>query len=149
MDINQIIELRLRIADPHGYINIVSVDELPDNPSEQTAYRIEEDTYIDNAGQEIDLYVSDSRLWAWIETYGLADSECVAYRAISARLGGTMRVKRLSAGTETTEWQSILELYNYYKKLSDDCSARVSKDAGTNTGRFGSSKPVNIGGGDI
>jgi hypothetical protein len=149
MDINQIIELRLRIADPHGYISILSVDELPDDPASQIAYRVEEDTYIDSFGQEIALYLSDARLWAWIETYGLADSECVAYRAISARLGGTMRVKRLTAGTETTEWQNIAELYNYYKKLSDDCTARNAKDAGTNTGRFGISKQPVVAGGDV
>jgi len=149
MEIADVIDLRLRIADPHGYINIVEVVELPDNPAPQTAYRIADDTYLDGDGQPIELYLSDARLWAWIETYGLADSECVAYRAIAARLGGTMRVKRLTAGTETTEWQNIADLYNYYRKLSDDCSARKSKDEGTNTGRFGASLEPCIGGGDL
>lgn len=149
MEITEVIQLRLNIADPHGYINIISATELPDDPSPQTAYRLGEDNYVDSAGEHIELYLSDSRLWSWIDTYGIGDSECIAYKAIAARLGGTMRVKRLSAGTETTEWQSISELYTYYKKLSDDCSERNRKDVLNISGRFGASAGIEIAGGDV
>jgi len=149
MDINQIIELRLRVADPHGYINIVSVDELPDAPSDQSAYRVDEDVYLDSTGAQIELNLSDSRLESWIETYGINDTECIAYKAIAARLGGALRIKRLSSGSESTEWQSILDLYLYYKQMSEDCTARNKKDLKRNTGIFGSSKPLSIAGGDV
>lgn len=148
MEITEVIELRLRIADPHGYIGIVD-GEIPDSPTPQTAYRLAEDTYVDETGEHIDLYLSDARIWAWIETYGIDATECIAYKAIASRLGGTMRVKRLTAGTETTEWQSIAELYTYYKKLSDECSERNRELTLTNTGRFGTSIAPMIGGGDI
>ncbi len=139
----------MRVADPHGYISIVSVDELPDNPSDQSAYRVDEDVYLDSTGAQIELNLSDSRIASWIETYGVNDTECIAYKAIAARLGGSLRLKRLSSGTESTEWQAILDLYMYYKQMSDDCTERNKKDLGKNTGMFGSSKPVSIAGGDV
>ncbi len=149
MDIDQIIELRLRIGDPNGYIAIEQVSELPLEPNEQTAYRLSSGAYVDMLGERVELYLSDARLDGWINAYGIDAAECRSYTAIAALLGGRFRIVASTSGAESTEYAKLGDLYKYYRNLSDDCKER-NREADSNTsGRFGATKQIYIGGGMI
>ena len=132
MNIENIIALRIRIKDPHGFPMIISATEMPASPDELTAYRLGDNLYYDSEN---------------ISAYGIDASECRAYAEIAKTLGGQMRIARLTTGTETTQWTSLVELYNFYRQLSIDCKAQISSDTGSNTGRIGRSKQPTICGG--
>ena len=145
MDTQKIISLRIKIKDPHGFPKIVSSD-VPDEPDELTCYRTGDDQYYNSDHERQHLYLSDSTLDAMITAYG-DDAECRCYFEIAKNLGAEMRIKRLTTGTETTEWQTLVDLYNYYRALSDACKAQVKSDSGNDTGRVGESKAPTICGG--
>lgn len=145
MDTQKIISLRLKIQDPHGFPKIVSSD-IPDEPDELTCYRTGEDAYYNSDHERLHLYLSDATLDAMITAYG-DGAECRCYMDIAKSLGMEMRIKRLTTGTETTEWQTLVELYTYYKALSDQCKTQLKADTGQDTGRVGQSKTPEICGG--
>ena len=145
MDTQKIISLRLKIKDPHGFPKIVE-SEVPATPDELTCYRTGDDAYYNSDNERLRLYISDETLDAMITAYG-DGAECRCYMQIASSLGSEMRIKRLTTGTETTEWQTLVELYNYYKALSNDCKAQHKADNGQDTGRVGESKTPTICGG--
>lgn len=147
MNIENIIALRIRIKDPHGFPMIVSATEMPASPDELTAYRLGDNLYYDSENNRLDMNISDNALDAMITAHGIDASECRAYAEIAKTLGGQMRIARLTTGTETTQWTSLVELYNFYRQLSIDCKAQISSDTGSNTGRIGRSKQPTICGG--
>jgi len=149
MDIDKIINLRIRIADPHGYNTILAVDSLPDVTDEQTAYRLSASgKYVDYLNDPIKLIVADSVLWTLIDSYA-EGAEYKAYAFMASQLGGQLRLSKLTSGTETTEYTSLLMLYNYYKDLADMAKVRVKEETGNSTGRIGSSVAPSIGGGSL
>lgn len=145
MDTQKIISLRLKIKDPHGFPKIIE-GAVPASPDELTCYRVAEDEYYNSESERLSLYLSDATLDAMITAHG-DDAECRCYFEIAKNLGAEMRIKRLTTGTETSEWNTLVELYNYYKALSNDCKAQVKADNGQDTGRVGESKAPTICGG--
>lgn len=155
-------EIRLRVNDPAGFQNLVEAatpSALPASPAPYTAYKVvSTGAYVSTEKTSgatsadyttLDIYLSDARLSAWIDLDGVDRSECRAYEAITARIGSEMRLKRSSAGAESHEFQTLIELYNYYKALSDSCKERYRESTGNGTGRFGASIEPEIGGGEI
>ena len=149
MNIESIVNIRERIADPAGFIEIVSVASLPANPDEQTAYRVADNTYLDSDGERIDLIISDAALDALITTYGIDKAQCYSYSKIRQQLGSQLSIKKLSAGADSTEFISLAEKYQYYKNLENDCKEKVASKNGNSSGRMGQSIQPIIGGGNL
>jgi len=149
MNIESIIDIRERIADPAGFIEIVSVVSLPSSPDEQTAYRVADNTYLDSDGERIDLIISDGALDALITTYGIDKAQCYSYSKIRQQLGSQLSIKKLSAGADSTEFISLAEKYTYYKNLENDCKEKVASSNGNSSGRMGQSIQPIIGGGNL
>ena len=149
MNIESIIDIRERIADPAGFIEIVSVASIPASPDEQTAYRVADNTYLDSDGERIDLIISDGALDALITTYGIDKAQCYSYSKIRQQLGSQLSIKKLSAGADSTEFISLAEKYQYYKNLENDCKEKVASKNGNSSGRMGQSIQPIIGGGNL
>lgn len=145
MDIQAVIKLRLKIKDPSGYPKIV-IGEVPAKPDELTIYRVGEDEYYSPDGERLTLYLSDATLDDMIRTHG-PHAECRSYGEIAKNLGHEMRISRLTTGAESTEWQSLADLYRFYRDLADDCSRQIAGDEGRNSGLVGRSKQPRIIGG--
>jgi len=159
---NQIKQLRLRIGDPAGVINIIQVstlEDLPETPRQQTAYYVISTRYYMQTSllsgakpsdyTEINLRISDEYLQDLIDAYGVEASICKAYKWIIARLGNELVLVRNSTGAESTEYQRILDMLNYYKQVAKDCTDEYNKSQLNSTGRFYKSKQPNIAGGNI
>jgi len=149
MNIESIIDIRERIADPAGFIEIVSVVSIPASSNEQTAYRVADNTYLDSDGERIDLIISDGALDALITTYGIDKAQCYSYSKIRQQLGSQLSIKKLSAGADSTEFISLAEKYTYYKNLENDCKEKVASKNGNSSGRMGQSIQPIIGGGNL
>ena len=66
MNIENIIALRIRIKDPHGFPKIVSATEMPASPDELTAYRLGDNLDYDSENNRLDMNISDNALDAMI-----------------------------------------------------------------------------------
>ena len=149
MNITNIVLLRERIADPAGFIEIISAPSLPASPDEQTAYRVADNTYLDSDGERVPLIISDGALDALITLYGIDKAQCYSYSKIRQQLGSQLSIKKLSAGADSTEFISLAEKYQYYKNLEADCKEKVASTNGNNSGRMGQGVQPVIGGGLI
>lgn len=158
----QIAEVRVRIDDPSGFASILSVADvtaLPAAPQAYTAYRVEDTgAYVSTdktSGavaadyETVDIYVSDARIEAWIDAESVDFAECRGYHAIASKIGRQMELVRNTSGAETEEFQGIAAMHNYYKGLAKDCEQRKNEDTGNNTGRYGATSAVSIGGGNL
>lgn len=145
MDIEAVIALRLKINDPSGF-PVIQQGDVPDTPDELVCYRVDEDQYYNSDSELQKLYLSDSILDSMITTYG-DSAECRCYSEITKKIGAQRQILRLTSGTETAEWESLTDTYNYYKALRDDCKAQIASDNGNDSGKMGQSKqPTLIGG---
>ena len=154
----QIKDIRLRINDPEGVINITSVatiNDLPAEPEPYTYYYVESSgAYVskesgDTEYSTLDISISDTRIGQWIDANGADYAECMSYQAIAGRLGKELLLKKAQAGAESTEYQSLNDMYRYYKSLHDDCEKRRSSDTGYNAGRYADTKNPEIAGGNL
>ena len=159
---SQIKEVRLRVDDPAGFQDILEVASsanLPAVPAPYTVYKLTDtgaymSTDLESGAaasdySRHDLRVSDARISAWIDAYSVDQAECKALAAIATRLGSEVKLKRVSGGAETTEWTALIELYNYYKELSQECKERYQVSQGNSTGRYVSTDYTVIAGGDL
>ena len=138
-------ELRLKISDPSGVIDILSVANaaaLPASPVRQTAYlEVDPGDYVLYdfdllQWNSLDLKVSDTRLTALIDLWGAADSIPKAIRAIMATLGQGMQIKRITSGADSTEYLTLKDAYEYYKMLIEQYREETAEEAGTSAGRY-------------
>lgn len=158
----QIYDLRLKVADPPGFIAFISIadsSQLPATPASQTAYRqsdtgeykATEKTFgaiaADYAVQE--LRISDSKISALIDAYGEDPAVCRVIKNIIAQLGNEMMVKKNDAGADSTEYTSLKDMLSFYKDLLSICESTVASNEGNNSGRFFTSKIPDVAGGNI
>ena len=158
----QIFDLRLKIADPPGFIAFVSVADstaLPSTPASQTAYK-QLDTGEYKATEKTsgatatdydvqELRISDTKLGTLIDTYGEDSAACRAIKNIIAQLGNEMMIKKNDAGADSTEYTSLKDMLSFYKDLLSICSETASSDAGTNTGRYFTTNIPYVAGGNL
>ena len=144
-------EVRLRIDDPAGFIDLLDVTSLPDTPIHQTAYR-HNGVYKYHDGTEwviLDVYLSDTRLGVWYDAEG-EDYTCVkALKQIIAKLGKEMRLKRSDTGAESTEWTGLRDLLAYYEKLLAEFQEDYEESTSTAGPRWGGSSAPEIAGGNL
>jgi hypothetical protein len=158
----QIINLRLEICDPYGVIDIIEVvtkSALPASPKSQTAYKVTADgayyrcdveaDAVETDYNRIELQLSDSRLEDIIDKYGAAKAISIALKGILKRIGLQFPVVRSANGAESTQYQSLIDLYNFYKGLAADADEQVKIDSNNTSGRFGRMKQPKIAGGNL
>lgn len=158
----QIAEVRVRIDDPPGYqafSEVANAAALPATPAPYTAYRLQdtgeykatenESGATSDDYERLDIRVSDTNIETWIDAVSVDYAECKSYDAIKTRIGAELKLIRAKGGAEDIQWQSLIDTYNYYKTLSDECKDRNKTDAGNSTGRYGTSDQPEIAGGEI
>ncbi len=151
-------ELRLRICDPSGVIAIIAVADgaaisAVVDPARQTAY-LQEDSgeyHIYDPDLEVwehlDLELSDIRLETLIDLYGIDKAAPKAVKLILSAVGKRLGIARSQSGSESVAYQSISDVYAYYKALYESMEEEFSKDSGTSTGRYLRMHRPRIGGG--
>jgi hypothetical protein len=151
-------ELRLRIKDPLGAINLLSVANEDarldvDPPARQTAYQQADTsvyyTYDTDLAEwdPCDLLMSDARLGVLIDLYGAALAAPRAVNDIKAELGQRIAIARTQDGAGQTDYTSLKDMYQFYKDLAASMVEEVAVDAGTSTGRMFRMRSPRIGGG--
>jgi len=158
----QIFDLRLKIADPAGFIAFISVANaaaLPATPASQTAYKQLDtgeykSTTLTTGATSTDytveeLRISDTKIGNLIDTYGEDSAVCRAIKNIIAQLGNEMMIKKNDAGADSTEYTSLKDMLDFYKNLLSICSETASSDAGTNTGRYFTTNIPDVAGGNL
>lgn len=158
----QVKEIRLRIDDPAGFQDFVEVANeaaLPATPAPYTAYKLTDTgayvaTELESGAVAADyvrhdIRVSDDRIEAWIDAYSVDQAECRALQAMQSRIGNELTLKRASVGTEDITYTNLIELYNYYKALSDQCKEKYNETQNNSTGRYGTSTQPEVAGGEI
>lgn len=154
---DEIFTVRLRISDPAGFIAFSEVTSLPSTPASQTAYLYDGSYYATEkessatiSDYEIQtLRISDSVIEGYIDDSSVQGAMCESIKQLIAALGMEMRIKSLSGGADTTEYQSLSDLSTYYKDLLSICVDDKKEDAGNNTGRMFTTMAVEIGGGNL
>jgi hypothetical protein len=150
----QIAEVRTRINDPEGVVNLVQVDtvaDLPATPVPYTYYNVKSTgAYVTKEDGETEystlpIRISDARIESWIDAGGVDYAECMSYGAIASRIGNEMMLKKAQVGAESTEYQSLNDVYRYYKAVSEDCNKRRSATAG----RYVNTVDPEIAGGNL
>ncbi|MDH4127376.1 MAG: hypothetical protein OEV44_01385 [Spirochaetota bacterium] len=152
-------EVRLRIDDPEGFIDILEVATtllLPSDPAPQTCYKVTANgnyysttktTGATSADYTVlPLLISDARISAWIDDKGISYASCNSLKQIIARLSKDYQIKRSVTGSESTEFTSLKDMLDYYHSLLDMCQAEYDKENKNSSGKWGSSKPVIITG---
>lgn len=152
-------ELRLKVSDPSGVIDLVQVANaaaLPATPARQTAYyKIDVAEYVTydfelaEWGDPLRLRISDERLENLIDLWGVAGSVAKVIRAIMATIGQDIQVARITKGADSTEYTTLKDTYEYYKMLIDEFNTEAAEDAGVSTGRYFVTKAPSIAGGDV
>jgi hypothetical protein len=158
----QIKNLRLEITDPYGVIELITVanlTDLPAAPLPQTAYYVaaigafyvteKESGAVATDYRRVELQLSNDRINNLIDLYGEARAVGAALKAITKRLGARIPLVRQSSGAESFEYQSLSDLYAYYKGLAADADVQVNIDTNNNAGRYFASKNPEIGGRNI
>jgi len=154
-------EVRLTISDPSGIIDIIQIADsslLPASPAQQTAYRLTDtgrymSTELESGATATDyvtesLYLSDNMIESLIDAFGVNISVCKCYDLIKNKLG-RMLIKSQTAGTTSTTYTDLKTLYDYYKKLADDCAESNRVADGNSTGRYGATHHIHVAGGNL
>ena len=150
--------LRLKISDPSGVIDILSVasvSALPASPLRQTAYlKADISEYVRYdfdllAWDVLPLKISDERLGALIDLWGVSDSTPKAIRAIMATLGQEMQLKRITMGADSTEYLTLKDAYDFYKMLINEYMVESAEESGSTTGRYFRTRQPRIAGGHV
>ncbi len=156
---DEIKEVRLRIDDPAGFINIVEVAALPATSSPQTAYKLttdglyystEELTGLTASDYEaLELMVSDTRISLWIDDDDVDAAACRALKQIINKVGKELTLVRITAGADTTQYTSLKDTYEYYKGILADCQDNKRTNDNNSTGRIGCTIQPTIAGGEV
>lgn len=153
----EIKEVRLRIDDPPGMIDILEAGSFPSAPMPQTAYKISDIYYsseplseaVEANYERLTLYVSDSRIGAWFDADG-EDYACVqALKNIIARLGRMLKIRKEDTGAEGTEWNSLKETHEYYRNLLASFQADYDDSKSQAGPVWGASSTPEIAGGNL
>jgi hypothetical protein len=158
----EIIQIRLRIADPANIINIIDVDilaDLPKTPAPQTSYYVVATgnymiTTETSGAQESDytimpLRVADSYITVLITNYGLEKAICYCFQLILTQLGNELRIVRNQDGTESTQFADIKQMMDFYRQLRADCVEQTKELNNNSTGKIMRTRQPPIAGGNI
>lgn len=140
---NTLKNVRVKLADPIGSVNLDHVDNyagLPIEPASQTQYRTDDTGvyYKINPGnlyEAVELRISDDILNSLIGTYGEFGAVKRAIPIIMAGVLNEMQAVRMKNGTEDIQYQSLSEILNFYKVLKDAYQEEEASNNNYGTGR--------------
>lgn len=141
--------------DPQGVINLAHVANaaaLPAAPYRQYAYRKDDvGEYVTwDAGlaswADVDLRISDEVLNDLIDEYGVKGAIKHAITPIMAAVLNEMSIAQISNGIESTQYQSIEAVYQFYKGLQTMYAEEADEEVGYSTGRTVRTRRPVIGG---
>ena len=145
----EIKEVRLRIDDPEGFINILEVAVLPAVYVPQTAYKLTTDGLYYSDGEVLELRVSDTRISIWIDADDVDSATCRALKQIINKLGKELQLARITAGADTTQYTALKDTYEYYKGILAECNDTKRTNDNNSTGRIGAMIAPEIAGGEV
>jgi hypothetical protein len=158
----QIIQLRLLVNDPPGFVTITDVAaaaNLPANPTQQTCYYLTDTaryvaTRKETGALEKDyttqrIRISDAVVSSLIDSLGADGARCRALRLIETKLGADMQLEQSATGGDVARFTSLKDMHAYYRALADECEAEAKSDADNSTGRVGHTTDPQIAGGLI
>lgn len=159
-DFEKIVQVRIAINNPNviAILSVADFSSLPASPAPQTAYYTEDKGYYyitdeespESSDWEIaELYISDATILTIINNIGIDKAPCRIFSLLARKLGNESRLIRTTSGSESAEYNRILDIYNYYKGLSDDCTAQYNADNDNNSGRIGQMTQPTIAGGNL
>lgn len=136
----QIKEIRLKLHEPIGFINIIEAEtELPATGADQTLYTIKDSgvyqQWKTGAWKTIKLNISDEQIGLLIDLYGVDKATIRVVQSIINALGQELRIAQQNDGVESIVYTNLTTLYNFYKGMKESLQEDQSSDAGTNTGR--------------
>lgn len=153
--------VRLKIADPPDFIDIVSVAttaNLPLVTAPQTVYKVLADDsymYTENLIHAIpldyircDVLFSDDFIGNIIDNYP-NNIMTKLLRFALIKITNKMEIIRNSTGVEDIQFVSLNERLNAYKKLLQDYEDEEKADSGNNVGQYLRTENPTICGGDI
>ncbi len=141
---DQIKEIRLTINDPEGIIEILEASTPPTTWLAQTAYLIDDQYWVET--ELVDIEISDARISAKYDSVGESSTIYWCIQQILVRLGKRMELVKTGGGAESTEWQTLDGLLNFY----NDLLAMYKPDTQTiKTGIYLTSSRPEVAGGDI
>lgn len=136
----QIKEIRLKLHEPIGFINILEVETtLPASGADQTLYTIADSGVYQywktSAWKTVKLNISDEQIGLYVDLYGV-DKACIrVVQSIINALGQELRIVQQNDGVESIQYVNLTTISNYYKDIKDSLKEDIAVDAGTNTGR--------------
>lgn len=146
-------EVRLTISEPSGFIDFLTVanfDALPDEPASQTGYKsLDTSTYYGHDGtsySSVSLMLSDSRIGAWVDIFGVAGAVRKSIEAIVAQLPAQLQIVKNASGAESTEFTSLLDRQKFYRQWLVDLTP---VDSTVNTGKYFKTVAAEIAGGNL
>jgi hypothetical protein len=164
MDIayDQIASIRIKIYDPEGAIKIIKIDNLsnlPENSPKNIAYFVSETSnymmangdapYTQDSYKICDISISDEEISKIITDFGAANAIEICIRRIMSQLGKKMSLASMQNGSESFNFTSLREMYDFYKSLIESYKIQNNILSKNSTGKIGKSRTVEIGGGLI
>ena len=147
--------VRLKLMDPQGIINLdhaATYAALPIAPYSQYGYRDDatgiyyrRDVAL-STWEALSLRIADETLNDLIDEYGIKGAVKHAIPPIMAVVLNEMSIVQLSSGTETTQYQSIASIYQFYKGLQAMYAEEAEEEVGYSTGRMIHTRKPVIGG---
>jgi hypothetical protein len=155
-------EFRLQIQDPSGAIDLIevaTVADLPLTPLRDVVYKVlSSGAYVATDKLSgalpadylpVKLLLSDSRIGAWIDAGSVLSAIPSGLKAIIAKLGSDLEVQSTGAGAESITYTSLMDRYNYYKRMYDQAVKDFQNAAGVSTGVMVTVKNPTIAGGNV
>lgn len=148
-------EVRLKLMDPQGVINLVQAANraaLPSVPRNQYGYRLTDtgEYYVNEpslgAWEPLPLRIADDTLNALIAQYGVGGAIQRAIPPIMAKILSEMSVLQISSGTDSTQYQSLETILGFYRGLKGMYAEEAKEVTGFSTGRSFRCRRPTIGG---
>lgn len=158
----QVKSVRLQVHDPANAVFLESVatkSALPAAPLHQAVYHVEsDDTYwetTETSGADptdytaVDLRISDERIEALIDSYGVDAARCHVIRDIARSIADELRIVRITDGADSTEYADMRSAYKTYQDMADDCAEETKVNASNSSGRMYATTDPEIAGGNL
>ena len=158
----QIFNFRIEIQDPIGVLEFIEKANkaaLPAEPKKGAIYFAQDTEYywqtdLDSGAVSTDYYqpdmrLSDDRIGDLIDTYGYNDALVKGLEAIILVILGELRLKRNTAGADSTEYMDLNQIYNAYKDRLEDLKDDTADIGGITTGTMVQTAAPEIAGGEV
>lgn len=118
MDIEKIIELRIKLNDPQ-YVHTIVDGQLPAFPLEQVAYRVSESRYYDCDNERLEILVSDATYDSLLSNNTELQAQIKALDIIMMKLNDRI-LESQTSGAENIKFSSLSSRLELYKTMREN-----------------------------